>query len=89
MTRSRKGTRSERAMGRVKLKQKAAEEEPVTMKGDGTEEEEIGYVAEFKYFLFRCDGDRWAHVEQRMSKATAVFGSLFVPNDQMRSFICH
>ena len=48
------------------------------MEGDGVEEEKISFVAEFKYlgFLFKCDGDRWAHVEQRMNKATTVFGSL-------------
>eukprot|EP01048_Picozoa_sp_COSAG05_P010470 COSAG05_NODE_923_length_6573_cov_168.011725_9_plen_117_part_00 len=38
------------------------------MKGNGSKEEKINFVAEFKYlgFLFRCDGDRWGHVEQRL-----------------------
>ena len=65
-------------MERVKQRQSAAEEQPVVMKGNGTEEEKISFVAEFKYlgFLFRCDGDRWGHVEQRLMKATAAFGRL-------------
>ena len=46
VTRSRVGTRSERAMEKVKQKQKAAEEEPVIMEGDGKEEEKISYVAD-------------------------------------------
>ena len=60
------------------MRQRAATEQPVIMKGNGTEEEKIKFVTEFKYlgFLFSSDGDRWGHVEQRLLKATAAFGRL-------------
>lgn len=50
-SRSRTGTRSVKAMERVKQRKSAAKEQPIMVEGNGTEEEEISFVAEFKYLV--------------------------------------
>ena len=39
------------AMERVKQRKSAAKEQPIMVEGNGTEEEEISFVAEFKYLV--------------------------------------
>ena len=65
-------------MDRKKQAEEAARTPPVKMRGDGVEEEDIGFVSTFKYlgFHFSNGGDIWRHVQIRMAQAASAFGKL-------------